>query len=128
MANMNRRALISGLIYSAAVIIFKLIILLGGYTLSKFGFYYSHILSVLLILPFFFITVYQVREKDRNGIISGKECLRVCMTVLAVAAILLSIYHYVEVDWKYRDIATQYYRSEEYLNILKDQQAKHPDK
>jgi hypothetical protein len=40
----------------------------------------------------------------------------------------MSIYHYIEFNWKYREMAVEYYNSPEYLNILKDWSAKQPDK
>jgi hypothetical protein len=116
------------LIYCVAVITFKLIILLGGYTLSRFGFYYSHTVSVFFLIPFLFLAIYRVREKDLGGVIGGREAVRVALTVVAVAAIILSLYHYMEFKWKYGEIALNYYHSEEYLNILKEQLARHPDK
>lgn len=125
---MNKRALNTGLLYCAIAIIFKLIILLGGFTLSKFGFYYSNILVVFLIIPFFFIAIYQVREKDFGGIISGRDAVRMSLTVLAIGIVILSIYNYIEFIWKYKDIATRYYNSQEYIDVLKDAQAKMPDK
>jgi hypothetical protein len=125
---MNKRALVFGLLYCLAVIIFKLVIVLGGYTLTKFGFYYSNIVSVFLILPFFFMAIHQVREKDYQGVIGGKESVRIALTVLAVGVIGVSIYNYIEFDWKYKDIATEYYNGEEYLRMLKAEQVKHPDK
>lgn len=125
---MNKRALLIGLLYCLVVIIYKLIILLGGFTLTRFGFYYSNIIAVFTIIPFFFLAIHQVREKDFGGIISGKDAFRMALTVLAVAAIILSIYHYMEFNWKYREMAIEYYNSAEYLNILKDWSAKQPDK
>ena len=125
---MNKRAIAFGLLYSFLVIIFKLFILLGGYTLSKFGFYYSNILSVFMILPFFFIAIQQVRDKDQGGIITGKQAVRIAMTVLAIGIILISFYNYIEFNWKFKEIATGYYHSNEYLEILKAQQAKYPEK
>lgn len=125
---MNRRAFTIGLIYSSLVIIFKLILLLGGYALKDFGFYYSHIISVFFLVPFLFLAIYQVREKDRGGIIGGREAVRVALTVLAVSALVLSIYNGIELNWKFRDLSVEYYRSNEYLEILKKQQARYPDK
>lgn len=49
---MKNRALILGITYSVLVIIYKLIIVLGGYGLTKFGFLFSHIVSVVMIMPF----------------------------------------------------------------------------
>jgi hypothetical protein len=54
--------------------------------------------------------------------------MRMALTVLAVAAIVLSVYNYVEFNWKYKEIATQYYNSPEYLQVLKDMQTKMPGK
>lgn len=125
---MNKRALVIGSIYCLVVIIFKLFIVLGGYTLTKFGFYYSNIVSVFLIIPFFFLAIQQVRKKERQGIMSGKESVRIALTVLAVGLIGVGIYNYIEFNWKYKEIATEYYNSNEYLELLKVQQAKYPAK
>jgi len=125
---MNKRALIIGLIYSVVVIAFKLFILLGDYTLTKFGFYYSNIVAIFLIIPFFMLAIYLVREKDFGGIISGKDAIRMALTVLAVAAVILTVYNYIEFNWKFKEIATQYYNSSEYLTVLRDMQSKMPDK
>ena len=94
---------------------------------SKFGFYYSIITSVFLIVPFFFIAIYHVREKDLAGVIEGKEGLRIALTVLAIGLIGTSIYNYIEFNWK-ADEFIKYYNGSEYLEILKVQQLKQPDK
>jgi len=125
---MNKRGSVSGLLYSLVVIIFKLVILLGGFTLTKFGFYYANVVAVFFVIPFLFLAIYQVREKDFNGIIGGREAFRVALTVLAVGAIILSAYNYLEFNWKYKDIAVQYYNSSDYINVLTEQQIKNPDK
>lgn len=125
---MNKKALFFGLLYSLCYIVFKLIVLLGGYTLTKFGFYYSTITAVLAIIPFFFLAVYLVREKDYQGIIGGKESIRIALTVLAVTLVITSIYNYIEFEWKFKDIAVGYYNSTEYLDVLKDQQLRFPNK
>ncbi len=125
---MNKKALYFGLIYSLCFIIYKLIILLGGFTLTKFGFYYATITGVLFILPFFFLAIYLVREKDYGGIIGGKESIRIALTILAVALVITSIYNYIEFEWKFKEIAIGYYNSSEYLDILKDQQVRFPNK
>ncbi len=125
---MNKKALYFGISYCLVAIIFKLFILLGNYTLTKFGFYYSNIVSVFLIIPFFFLAVYQIREKDFNGLIRGREAIRMALTVLAVAVLGMCVYNYMEFNWKFKDIAIEYYNSTEYLDILKTQQSKYPDK
>jgi hypothetical protein len=125
---MNKRALTIGFIYCAVAIIFKLIILLGGYTLTRFGFYYSNIVGVFAIIPFFMIAIYMVREKDFGGVISGKDAMRMALTVLAVATIVMSVYNYIEFNWKYKEIATEYYNSPEYHKVLEEIKAKNPGK
>lgn len=125
---MNKRALIVGLLYSLTIIIFKLIILLGGFSLTRFGFYYSNVVGVFAIIPFFALAIYLVREKDFGGVISGRDAVRMAFTVLAVAAIVLSIYNYIEFNWKSREMAVEYYNSPEYLARLKEWSVKQPDK
>lgn len=124
---MNKKALFYGLLYCLVIIVFKLSIILSGAMFSKFGFYYSIITGVFLIIPFFFAAIYHVRQKDHGGFMGGRESLRIGLTVLAVAMIGTSIYNYIEFTWK-ADEFVNYYNSSEYLNILKTQQLKHPDK
>jgi hypothetical protein len=124
----NKRALVFGVAYSITVIAFKLFILLGGYTLTRFGFNYSNIVSIILIIPFFILAIKQVRDKDLGGIIGGKAAVRIGLTVLAVSLVIVSIYNYIEFNWKFKEIAIQYYNSDAYLQILKDWQIKMPDK
>ena len=124
---MNKKALLYGLLYSLVVITFKLYIVLSGNMFSKFGFYYSIITGVFLIIPFFFLAIYHVREKDHGGYIASREGLRIGLTVLAVGLIVTSVYNYIEFNWKASEFVN-YYTSNEYLEILKVQQAKNPDK
>lgn len=124
---MNKKALTYGLLYCAVAILFKLSIVLSGNLLSKFGFNYAIISSVFLIIPFFFIAIYHVRQKDYGGYIGGKEGLRIALTVLAVGLIGTSIYNYFEFNANI-DQYISYYNGSEYLEHLKLQQKKHPDK
>lgn len=118
---MNKRALYLGISYSILVIIYKLIILLGGYQLTKFGFYYSHFLSVAFILPFMIIAIKLSRDNDNGGVISGKDAVKVGLGVFGISVIILSAYTYIEFEWKLREISVQYYNSAEYLEFLKKQ-------
>ena len=116
---MNKRTIITGLAYSIFVIIYKLIIILGGYQFTKFGFYYSHVLSVFLILPFVIYAIKGARDKDMGGKMTGKEAFKTGAGVVAIAAIILSIYNYVEFEWKLRDMSLEYYNSPAYIEFLK---------
>lgn len=126
---MNKRAMFFGLLYAAVVIVYKLVIFLGGYAFSKFGFYYSNLLSNLLMIPFFFICIQQVRNKENDGFIAGREAIRLAFTVLAVSMIFISAYNYFEIgSEKFKSLAAEYYNGEEYRNILLAQQPNYPEK
>ena len=119
---MNKKALYYALIYCALVIAFKLFILFGGYSLTRYGFFYSHITTVFFILPFYVLAVRSVRDKDYNGTIGGREAMRITLTLFAVSAIVLSIYNYFEFEYSGRALAVEYYNGEQFLDFLK----KHP--
>lgn len=38
------------------------------------------------------------------------------------------MYHFIEFNWKFKEIAVQYYNSQDYLEVLKRMQAQLPDK
>jgi hypothetical protein len=121
---MNKKALLVALVYSSAVIGFKLFIWLGGHTFSDFYFKYAHILSVLAIIPFLILSIKLVRDNDNGGIISGKEAMRMALIVVGVSAILLSVYNYFEFKFSIEDYAN-YYKSDKYMAFLeKDPKAK----
>ena len=111
---MNKRSLYLGLTYSILVIIYKLIILLGGYQLTRFGYFYSHPLSCLFVLPFMIIAIKLVRDKDNSGVIGGRDAVKVALGVFGISIIVLSVYSYIEYEWKMREISM----SNEYLEFL----------
>ena len=123
---MNKRALIFGVIYSIVVVIYKLIIIFSGQQLTTFGFYYSHIISVFAIIPFMIMAVKQVRDIDYGGVISGREALKLGLTVFGVSVVILSLYTFIEFEWKLRDISVEYYNSPEYHTFLEKQSAANP--
>lgn len=111
-------ALVFGLICGLLVIVFKLIIVLGGFAITNFGFKWSQIISVLLVLPFIWLAIRQSRIQN-GGFIGGKEALRTGLQTAILAILIISVYHYIELEWKWKDIAAVYYNSETFLNILK---------
>lgn len=121
---MNNRALIIALVYSALVIIYKTSIWMSGDMFNDFSFKYSHILSVLAILPFLIIVIKQVRDKENGGVIGGREAMRMALTVVGISAIILSIYNYIEFKMN-MDAFAEYYKSDTYMSfLLKDPKAK----
>ncbi len=116
---MNRRALHFALAYSAFFILFKLSIILGGFALTRFGFYFSNITAFFCVVPFYILAVKGVRDKEQGGTISGREAMRITLTVFAVSAIIISIYHYIEFEMVGKQLAAEYYRSQQFLDFLK---------
>jgi len=125
---MNRRAFILGIIYSVCVIIYKLVIILSGQQLTTFGFYYSHIISVFMIIPFMIMAVKYVRDVERGGMIGGRDALKVGLTIFGISVIILSCYNAIEFVWKLEDISKEYYNGADYRAFLERQVKMNPDK
>lgn len=117
----KNRALQFAVAYSLLVIIYKVSIIFSGHALSKFNFYFSNILSVLVIIPFIFLTVKYAR-RDRGGYIGGKEALKTGFLMAVISAVILAIYNYMEFEWVWRDLSIQYYHSNEYKVFLQTTQ------
>lgn len=121
---MNKKALLIACIYSVLVIAYKLFIWHGGYMFSDFGFKYAQIVSVLFIIPFFIVVIKWVRDGENNGVIAGREAMRLAMIVVGISAIILSVYNYIEFKMNYEAFAN-YYKSDTYMQfLLKDPKAK----
>ncbi|MBK9285927.1 MAG: DUF4199 domain-containing protein [Sphingobacteriaceae bacterium] len=116
---MNKKGLYFGLAYSLFVIIFKLVILFGGFSLTHFGWYYSNITAVFMVIPFYILAIKSTRDKDYNGVIGGKEATRIALTVFIVGAVLVSAYNYFEFEYAGKKIAIEYYNSAQFLDYLK---------
>lgn len=125
---MNKRAVILGVIYSICVIIYKLTIILTGQQLTNFGFYYSHIISVFAIIPFMILGVKYTRDAENGGVISGRDALKIGLTIFGVSVIILSCYHYIEFVWKLRELSVQYYNGPDYREFLERQAKNNPTK
>jgi hypothetical protein len=125
---MNKKALLYGLLYAAVVIVFKVYILLSGNALTKFGYFYSNITAVFFILPFYFLLLKNIRDKDYGGVLAGREAFRLCLSLLITALVLVSVYHYIEFSKYGQELAQTYYNSETFLSFLKSQKNIAPDK
>ena len=124
---MNKKALFYALGYCVLVILFRLAIILGGYSLTKFGYYYSTITGVFLIIPFYYLAIKDVRDRDYGGIIAGKEAMRIALTIFAISAIVTSVYNYLEFKYHGMALAEQYYNSEQFLEFLKTRTKTKPE-
>lgn len=124
---MNRGALFHGLAYAILAILFKLYIIIGGYSFTTFGFYFANVTAAALIIPFYYSAIRQARDRHNDGFIAGREAMRIALTVFAVGALLLSVYHYAEFELKGKELAMEYYRSEQFLEFLKRQPKVKPE-
>lgn len=114
---MKKAPLVYALIYSALVIAFKLAIILGGFALTNFGFNWSHVISVWLIIPFCWLTIRSVRQQN-GGYIGGKRALQASLQMCFIAIAIVSAYNYIEFEWKWKDLAGLYYHGDAYLHFL----------
>ncbi len=124
---MNKKALLYGTLYAIVVICFKVYILVSGNALSKFGYFYSNITAVFFIFPFYIFLLKSVRDKDFGGVIGGREAFRLSLSLLAIAVIFISIYHYIEFSYYGQELAQTYYNSDSFLNFLKSQKNVSPE-
>lgn len=120
----KNRALQFAIAYALLVIVYKVAIILSGHALDKFNFYFSGIISVFAIVPFIFLTVKYTRQ-DQGGFIGGKEALKTGLFMAVIAALILSVYNYIEFEWIWRDLSVEYYHSHEFkLFLEKNKQIK----
>lgn len=81
------------LIYSLLVIVFKLYVFYSGLQMTKLGMY-SHILSLLVMLPFIFLLIFLLR-KEKGGDLSGKDAVKYALIFVSISAIVLSVFNYI---------------------------------
>ncbi len=115
---MHKRALIFGLIYSLLVIGFKAFLQVGHYYTSTFGFALSHITSVLFIIPFMIVLLITVKKKEFDGVIAGREAMRIGLTMVAIAAIVTTAYNYFEISRYGKEMAEAYYNGDRFKLFL----------
>ncbi|MCX8081497.1 MAG: DUF4199 domain-containing protein [Bacteroidia bacterium] len=115
------------LLYSLICILFKVYVIQSGLILTNFGFYYSHAITVLFLIPYFFLSLWYYRKKIITGTYSGRQGFKFLMEILVFSILCMSVYHYAEFEWKLKELACQYYRSELYLNFLKKQSRLKPE-
>jgi hypothetical protein len=120
----KNRALQFAIAYTLLVIIYKVAIVISGHALSRFNFLFSNILSVLIIIPFIFLTIKYTRQ-DKGGYIAGNEALKKGLLMAVISALILGIYNYIEFEWVWRDLSVDYYHSNEFkLFLEKNKQIK----
>ena len=124
---MNRWAFYSGVFFSALVIAFKLLLLVQGFYFTTWGFRYGNLLGVALYTLWIPITLALINHFHYRGGIPGREALKAGLGLVSVSIILISMYHYWEVQSEmFKSQALAYYNSSEYYRLLVQQQAQNP--
>lgn len=122
---LKNKPFLFAVLYSLLVIAVKLIILLGGFAITNFGFKWSQFLTVLMIIPFIWLTIKSVRAQQ-GGYIGGKVALKKGLQMTVIAIAMISVYNYFEFDaWK--EIASQYYNSDLYHHFLENKKEIKPE-
>lgn len=90
---MKNKVIVWVLVYSAVSIAFKLYVFYSGNQGTKLG-DLSHLITLLFILPFIGLAVYQKR-KANNGLIAGREAVREGMHFTLLSIVILGLFNYV---------------------------------
>ena len=90
---LNKKTILTSVLYSALVIAFKLQVFLNQAQQSMLW-RFSHVLSLLMILPFVVFAIFLVR-KENSGILSGKLAMKEGFVFLCVSVIILSIFNFI---------------------------------
>jgi hypothetical protein len=106
------------LIYSILVIAFKLFVFYSGLQMTKLGMY-SHILSLLIILPFVFVLIFLLR-KEKGGDLSGKDAVKYALIFVSVSAIILSVFNYVFFENELKAYIANYIQTQGPKSILEE--------
>ena len=106
------------IIYSLLVIAFKLYVFYSGLQMTKLGMY-SHILSLLVILPFVFILIFLLR-KEKGGDLSGKDAIKHALLFVSISAIMLSIFNYVFFENELKTYIANYIQTQGPKSILEE--------
>ncbi len=124
---MNKTGIKYAIAYALFVIIVKLVIIFGGFAITDFGFKYSHIITVFLIIPFILMAIKHERDKVMGGYIRGREGMKIGITVVMISAIILSIYSYIEFQVWWEDFSKAYYSSEKFYQAYENFYKTHPN-
>ena len=96
---MNKRLILFSLLYVAFTIVAICISFYGGYIKQLNLIYF---LTLLFFLPFVFIYLLQIRNKENGGVISGRVAMEQALKMVMLSTLLLTIFQVVffELDFK----------------------------
>lgn len=113
-----KKAIILAVIYSILCIGFKLGVFYGGVLDQPIG-KLSHLITLLLILPFVILTVYLVK-KENGGIIGGKDAIKQGLTFVSFAAIIMIAFDYIFFIQEMRAYLQEYLAKTDYNDLFKE--------
>lgn len=124
---MNRWAFYSGIGFAVVVVVFKLYVLLNGMYFSNWGFKFANLSAVFCFTLWIPLTLLLINRVHYHKQMPGREVFKAGLGIVAVSLIGISLYHYLEVQSdEFKQQAKRYYNSAEYREVLKHQQALHP--
>ncbi|HEY1040457.1 MAG TPA: DUF4199 domain-containing protein [Bacteroidia bacterium] len=113
-----KKAILLAIVYSVLCIGFKLGVFYGGMIDQPIG-KLSHLITLLLLLPFVILTVYLVR-KDNGGVIGGKEAIRQGLSFVTFAAVIMIAFDYVFFVTEMQAYLKEYMARMDYRDLFKE--------
>jgi predicted secreted protein len=105
---MNKRLILFSSLYSVFTIVAICISFYGGYIKQLNLIYF---LTLLSFLPFVFVFLLQLRNKDNGGIISGRDAMKQALKMVLLSTFLLTLFQIVFFEMDFRDYKINHIRA-----------------
>ena len=105
---MNKRLILFSSLYIIFTIAAICISFYGGYIKQLNLIYF---LTLLSFLPFVFVFLLQLRNKDNGGIISGRDAMKQALKMVMLSTFLLTLFQIVFFELDFKDYKINHIRS-----------------
>ena len=105
---MNKRLILFSSLYTVFTIVAICISFYGGYIKQLNLIYF---LTLLSFLPFVFVFLLQLRNKDNGGIISGRDAMKQALKMVLLTTFLLTLFQIVFFEMDFRDYKINHIRA-----------------
>jgi hypothetical protein len=105
---MNKRLILFSSLYIIFTIAAICISFYGGYIKQLNLIYF---LTLLSFLPFVFVFLLQLRNKDNGGIISGRDAMKQALKMVLLSTFLLTLFQIVFFEMDFRDYKINHIRA-----------------
>jgi hypothetical protein len=105
---MNKRLILFSSLYTVFTIVAICISFYGGYIKQLNLIYF---LTLLSFLPFVFVFLLQLRNKDNGGIISGRDAMKQALKMVLLSTFLLTLFQIVFFEMDFRDYKINHIRA-----------------